>query len=56
MRVLYVVFVLSILALIWTAVAVARHVRRHEAGRKAAGETNPEILEEAETVSRSDSE
>lgn len=52
MRVLYVVFVLSIIALIWTAVAVARHIRRHEAQR----EQHPEILEEPETVSKSDFE
>lgn len=52
MRVLYVVFVLSIIALIWTAVAVARHIRRHEAQR----EQHTEILEEPEPVSKSDSE
>jgi hypothetical protein len=45
MRVLYVVYVLSIVALLWTAVAVARHIRRHEEGR-----------EHPETVSKSDSE
>jgi hypothetical protein len=52
MRVLYVVFVLSIIALIWTAVAVARHIRRHE----AHGEQHPESVEETVTVSKSDSE
>ena len=52
MRVLYVVFVLSILALIWTAVAVARHVRRHE----AQGESHTETPEEPATVSKSDSD
>lgn len=52
MRVLYVVFVLSIAALIWTAIAVARHIRGHEAGR----EQHPETLEEPETVSKFDSE
>jgi len=52
MRVLYVVFVLSIIALICTAVAVARHIRRHEAQR----EQHPEVQEEPETVSKSDSE
>jgi hypothetical protein len=57
MRVLYVVFVLSIIALIWTAVAVARHIRRHESEHKASGERqHPETIEEPETVSRSDSE
>ncbi len=52
MRVLYVVFVLSIFALIWTAIAVARHIRRHEA-RVAQ---HPETHQEPETVSKSDSE
>jgi hypothetical protein len=52
MRVLYVVFVLSIAALIWTAIAVARHIRRHEAGR----EQHPGTLEEPEPVSKFDSE
>jgi hypothetical protein len=52
MRVLYVVFVLSIVALIWTAVAVARHIRRHEAHE----EQHPESVEETVTVSKSDSE
>ena len=52
MRVLYVVFVLSIAALIWTAVAVARHIRKHEAGR----EQHQELQEEPETVSKSDSD
>ncbi|MGC1297507.1 MAG: hypothetical protein WA869_20945 [Alloacidobacterium sp.] len=52
MRVLYVVFVLSIIALIFTAVAVARHIRRHEAAR----EKHVEIAEEQETVSKADSE
>ena len=56
MRVLYVVFVMSIVALIWTAVAVARHIRRHEVERKAGGERHPEIIEEPEAVSQSDSE
>jgi hypothetical protein len=35
MRVLYVIFVLSVGALVWAAVAAARHIRRHEA--EAAG-------------------
>ena len=52
MRVLYVVFVLSIIALIWTAVSVARHIRRHE----ARGEPHPEVVEETVIVSKSDSE
>jgi hypothetical protein len=52
MRVLYVVFVLSIVALIWTVVSVARHIRRHETQR----EQHRELVEEPETVSKSDSE
>jgi hypothetical protein len=52
MRVLYVVFVLSILALIWTAISVARHIRRHESLR----EQHSEVLEEPGTVSQSDSD
>jgi hypothetical protein len=56
MRVLYVVFVMSIVALIWTAVAVARHIRRHEAEQKTGGDTHPEIIEEPQAVSQSDSE
>jgi len=51
MRVLYVVFVLSIVALSWTAIAVARHIRRHEAQRQQ----HPEILEEPQAVTKSDS-
>ena len=52
MRVLYVVFVLSIVALIITAIAVARHIRTHE----IRGSQRPDILEEPETVSKSDFE
>lgn len=52
MRVLYVVFVLSIIALIWTAVAVARHIGRHEEQQ----EQRPEILEEPQSVAKSDFE
>ncbi|MCL6464620.1 hypothetical protein [Pseudacidobacterium ailaaui] len=29
MRVLFAIFVLSIVAILWTAVAVARHIRRN---------------------------
>lgn len=52
MRVLYVVYVLCIVALILTAVGVARHIRRHEGQR----EQLPETAEEPETVSKADSE
>jgi hypothetical protein len=36
MRVLYVVFVLSIAALVWAILAVTRHIRNHEARAGAA--------------------
>jgi hypothetical protein len=31
MRILYVIFVLCVGALLWAAIAAARHIRRHEA-------------------------
>jgi hypothetical protein len=34
MRFLFVVFLLSICALLWAAIAVARHIRRHDAQTK----------------------
>jgi hypothetical protein len=34
MRVLYVIFVLCVTALLFTALAAARHIRRHEKRRK----------------------
>jgi hypothetical protein len=53
MRVLFAVFVLCMIALIWTAVAVARHIRRHETQAKPHTETTEE---ETVVVSKSDSE
>jgi hypothetical protein len=53
MRVLFAVFVLSMIALIWTAVAVARHIRRHNSEAKQHTETT---TEETLAVSKSDSE
>jgi len=54
MRVLYVIFVLCVAALLFTALAAARHIRRHEEKRKASPEdklalegetsTNSEVL------------
>jgi hypothetical protein len=38
MRVLYVIFVLCVAALLFTALAAARHIRRHEQKRKAVAE------------------
>jgi hypothetical protein len=52
MRVLFAVFVLSILALIWTAIAVGRHIRRHEAN----GKQHAELPEETVTVPEPDDE
>jgi len=36
MRILYVIFVLCVAALLFTALAAARHIRRHEEARKAS--------------------
>jgi predicted Ser/Thr protein kinase len=38
MRVLYVIFVLCVAALLFTALAAARHIRRHEQKRKSLAE------------------
>jgi hypothetical protein len=42
MRVLFVIFVLSVGALLWAAIAVARHIRRHE---PQAALSEPDISE-----------
>ncbi len=54
MRILYVIFVLCVAALLFTALAAARHIRRHEEKRKISPEgkltpgnempTNSEVL------------
>jgi hypothetical protein len=54
MRILFVIFVLCVAALLFTALAAARHIRRHEEKRKASPEdklapaselsTNSEVL------------
>ena len=41
MRVLFVIFVLCVAALLFTALAAARHIRRHEEKRKASTEEQP---------------
>jgi hypothetical protein len=41
MRILYVIFVLCVGALLCTALAAARHIRRHEEKRKASMEELP---------------
>ena len=41
MRILYVIFVLCVGALLFTALAAARHIRRHEEKRKATLEEVP---------------
>ena len=33
MRVLYAIFVVSVGVLVWAAIAAARHIRQHEAGK-----------------------
>jgi hypothetical protein len=38
MRILYVIFVLCVAALLFTALAAARHIRRHEEKRKTSPE------------------
>jgi len=44
MRLLYVIFVLSVAALIWMAFAVAHHIRRHESHRSSpATQPQPEL-------------
>ena len=43
MRYLYAVYVLSILALIWTVISIARHIRAHNSqAHKDAPESIPE--------------
>jgi hypothetical protein len=45
MRYLYAVYVLSILALIWTVISIARHIRGHNAQEhKDAPEPVPETV------------
>jgi hypothetical protein len=43
MRVLYGIFVLSVGALVWAAVAAARHIRRHETQTTASQEKHPQV-------------
>jgi hypothetical protein len=38
MRFLYLIFVLSVAALIWVAIAVTRHIRRHVSQSKSEAE------------------
>ncbi len=53
MRVLYVIFVLCVGALLWAAVAAARHIRRHESKVGEKAQLSAEILpEERETAPR----
>jgi hypothetical protein len=46
MRFLYIVFVLCVAALLFTALAAARHIRRHEQKRKASAEETPAPTDE----------
>jgi hypothetical protein len=51
MRVLFVIFVLCVAALLFTALAAARHIRRHEEKRKASTEDQPVSASEISTNS-----
>ncbi len=46
MRILYVIFVLCVGALLWTAFAAARHIRRHEAKAPPSEEKPPFAAEQ----------
>lgn len=54
MRVLYVIFVLCVAALLFTALAAARHIRRHEQKRKTSAEEavgpTTEIISDSEAL------
>jgi hypothetical protein len=53
MRLLFVIFVLCVAALIWTAFGVARHIRRHQLGSALPRDTtfsDEEIEVSAATV------
>jgi hypothetical protein len=50
-RILYVIFVLCVAALLFTALAAARHIRRHEEKRKASPEDKLASGAEASTSS-----
>jgi hypothetical protein len=41
MRILYVIFVLCVGALVWAALAAARHIRRHESKTERPGKPAP---------------
>jgi hypothetical protein len=50
MRLLFVVFIVSICALLWAAIAAARHIRRHGAiERRGQGGDNPRIASSSES-------
>jgi hypothetical protein len=52
MRILYVIFVLCVAALLWAAIAAARHIRRHEGKAASRGGEKRESSEDtAELVS-----
>jgi hypothetical protein len=54
MRILYVIFVLCVSALLFTALAAARHIRRHEEKRRASLEEKPSSPGELELSSNSE--
>jgi hypothetical protein len=47
MRILYVIFVLCVGALVWAALAAARHIRRHEGKTGIARQPTPHSQETA---------
>lgn len=51
MRILYVIFVLCVAALFFTALAAARHIRQHEEKRKTSPEEQPAATGEISTSS-----
>jgi hypothetical protein len=46
MRILFVIFVVCVVALLFTALAAARHIRRHEEKRKTSLEEKPALSDE----------
>jgi hypothetical protein len=45
MRILFVVLLISVAALLWAAVAMARHIQRHRAERLKISATSHELLD-----------
>jgi hypothetical protein len=56
MRILYLIFVLCVVALLFTALAAARHIRRHEEKRKSALEEKTDEKSDASVAMTSAAE